>query len=207
MFDKKILVTLLTGYHAITAMEHIAAYAMLLRIGKTDKIKKQTIDERHCIIDAIKRGYESPLKHIVLTFRVKNLTRSCVIELSKNDRFLLTFEDVHATLKNKVSKILHSDFDYEAIAGDYQKGFELKEFLDFYAENPDINSEELKIYLPHFWPMDLILTTNVQVLRYMFKRLFAKNISVEFKKLAKNIFQEIPENFKYLFYDIDALNV
>ena len=64
-----------------------------------------------------------------------------------------------------------------------------------------ISNDELKYYLPEFWPTNLVLTSNVRELRHILKLRTAPAALKEFRELARAMYEAVPEEFKYLLKD------
>lgn len=73
--------------------------------------------------------------------------------------------------------------------------------IDMLKENPDMPNDELKYYLPEFWPTNLIMTTNVRELRHILKLRTAPEALREFQTLARSMFYCVPDEFRYLLKD------
>ena len=69
------------------------------------------------------------------------------------------------------------------------------------AEIGNISNDELKYYLPEFWPTNLIITLNVREFRHILNLRTAPDALKEFRVLARSMFNEVPEQFKYLLED------
>ena len=61
-----------------------------------------------------------------------------------------------------------------------------------------ISNDELKYYIPEFWPTNLVLTSNVRELRHILKLRTAPAALKEFRQLARAMYEVVPEQFKYL---------
>ncbi len=64
-----------------------------------------------------------------------------------------------------------------------------------------IQNDELKYFLPEFWPTNLIITLNIREFRHILKLRTAPQALKEFRILARSMFNEVPEQFKYLLQD------
>lgn len=69
------------------------------------------------------------------------------------------------------------------------------------AEISDYNVDELKYYLPEFWPTNLILTSNIRELRHILDLRTNPATLKEFRVLAYSLFDAVPESFRYLLED------
>ena len=187
-------VKLLTSTEGIHDMEHFAALAALTCHANTDK--------DYIPADVLKRiirlGHESILEHINLTFSIKGLSRACLQELARHRHISLSVESTRYTLRKKT---LQSD-DVEYACGNDDFRLELAALLSqFMKEHPDMPNDELKYYIPEFWPTNLIITLNIREFRHILKLRTAPAALKEFRILARSMFNEIPEQFRYLLQD------
>ena len=188
-------VKLLTSAEHIAAMERNAALGALTCRGNADK----EFTPREVLAKIIAAGHESVLEHINLTYSVKWLSRACLQELARHRHISLSVESTRHTLRKYLA-------DEEAITAlkstvaiakrDCINALEC--LIDLY---PDISNDELKYYLPEFWPVNLILTSNLRELRHIIKLRTAPAALKEFRDLARAIYEAVPEEFKYLLAD------
>ena len=187
-------VELLTRTEHIADMERVAALAALTCRGNTDKefVPAEVLGR------IIKAGHESILEHINLTYSVKGLSRACLQELARHRHISLSVESTRHTLR----KYLESKQWVENLA---DKLLPIQRDLLYYvsrlAEVSDYTNDELKYYLPEFWPTNLVLTSNVRELRHILKLRTAPAALKEFRDLARAMYEAVPEQFKYLLED------
>ena len=187
-------VKLLTSVQSLHDMENFAAIAALTCHANTDK--------EYVPADVLKRiiklGHESILEHINLTFSIKDLSRACLQELARHRHISLSVESTRHTLR----KYLESEQWVENLA---DKLLPIQRDLLYYvsrlAEVSDYTNDELKYYLPEFWPTNLIITLNIREFRHILKLRTAPAALKEFRILARSMFREVPEQFKYLLQD------
>lgn len=189
-------VKLLTLKGSIEDMERNAVTAALTCHANTDK----QVDGKDLLSRIIKAGHESILEHIYLTYSVKGLSRACLQELARHRHISLSVESTRHTLKKIINDPDGVYMLTDAIAPKYHGA--LHDFLEFAYENGDITAnDELKYYLPEFWPTNLILTVNVRALRHILKLRTAPAALREFRDLARSLYHEVPDEFKYLLKD------
>ena len=188
-------VTLLTKQEHFADMEHFAALAALTCHDNTDKdfVPAEVLKRR------IKENHGSVLEHINLTYSIKGISRALLQELSRHRHISLSVESTRFTLR----KHLKSDFELWEISkgasGEWLKAIEnVKRIADQY---PELQNDELKYFLPEFWPTNLILTTNIRELRHILNLRTAPQALKEFRNLAHQLFNVVPEQFKYLLQD------
>ena len=200
-------VTLLTSPTSFKDMENFAALAALTCHANTEKpyVPQEVLGR------IIKRGHESILEHITLTYSVKGLSRACLQELARHRHISLSVESTRHTLKKQLAGDV-KDFDSPLIgkevptlAFDGEKCDFPELFVEILREtaktHPEIPNDELKYYLPEFWPTNLILTVNIRELRHIIKLRTAPAALTEFRDLAHALFDAVPEEYRYLLED------
>ena len=187
-------VRLLTIEAYINIMEHNAAYAMLTCRDNTEKLDTESPDS--FIKKAIKAGHDSVLEHITLTYEVTNLSRACLQELARHRHISLSVESTRHTLKEKIKKLTSEYLETE-------EGLKLHiHSLSAILEScPNITNDELKYYIPEFWPTNLVMTANVRALRHIVKLRTNPAVLQEFQELARKLVEVLPDKFKYLLED------
>lgn len=187
-------IKLLTSTESFHDMEKFAALAALTCHANTDK--------DYIPADVLKRiirlGHESILEHINLTFSIEGLSRACLQELARHRHISLSVESTRHTLR----KHLESEQWVENLA---DKLLPCQRDLLYYVSRltqiSDYTNDELKYYLPEFWPTNLIITLNIREFRHILKLRTAPAALKEFRTLARSMFYEVPEQFKYLLQD------
>ena len=182
-------VTLLTRTGSIQDMENFAVKAALTCHANTDK----QVDNQEFLTKIIKVGHENILEHIYLTYSIKGISRALLQELARHRHITLSVESTRHTLKKNFDTVLVT---LPSAYKDY--AFELWCKL---KDTPDIPNDELKYFLPEFWPTNLILTSNVRELRHIMNLRTAPQALKEFRDLAHELFNVVPEQFKYLLQD------
>ena len=143
----------------------------------------------------IKAGHESILEHINLTYSIKGISRALLQELARHRHLSLSVESTRHTLRKQLEDIKFFDElpeEYLSLA---------RSFAIFAATTPDLPNDELKYYLPEFWPTNLVLTSNVRELRHILNLRTAPAALKEFRNLARAMYEAVPEQFKYLLED------
>lgn len=187
-------VKLLTSPEFIKDMENNAAVATLTCHANAEKpyVAKEVLGR------IIKAGHESILEHITLTYSVKGLSRACLQELSRHRHISLSVESTRHTLR----KQLENEQWVESFA---DKLLPCQRDLLYYAVKlakiSDYGNDELKYYLPEFWPTNLILTSNIRELRHIIKLRTNPAALNEFRVLAYSLYEAVPEEYRYLLED------
>ena len=183
-------VKLLTPREYLGVMEDTAALAYLTCHANADKpyIPQEKLQR------VIKAGHESILEHITLTYSVKGISRAVLQELSRHRHISLSVESTRHTLR-KNGKIT-------APFGGSKEIIDMSTaFLEIALSNPDMPNDELKYFLPEFWPTNLILTSNIRELRHILTLRTSPAALNEFRVLAYSLFEAVPESFRYLLED------
>lgn len=200
-------VKLLTSTQSLHDMENFAALAYLTCHANTDKeyVSHEKLER------AIKDRHESTLEHINLTFSIKGLSRACLQELARHRHISLSVESTRHTLKKKLTdentKLLQTIEEMLPIKLKpknspfcWHEEF-VAWFLRLIKDNPNMTNDELKYCLPEFWPTNLIITLNIREFRHILNLRTAPAALKEFRILARSMFNEVPEQFKYLLQD------
>ena len=204
-------VKLLTSTQSIHDMEHFAALAALTCHANTDKMSNEDYLPSDTLKNIIKAGHESILEHINLTFKIEGLSRACLQELARHRHISLSVESTRHTLLKK----LYGSWEElnSALIGKKVPKLEFKNinldlrkwiicFLEKICyQYPEMTNDELKYFLPEFWPTNLIITLNVREFRHILKLRTAPAALKEFRILARSMFHEVPDEFKYLLQD------
>ena len=188
-------VKLLTPEGSIKDMENFAAIAYLTCHANTDK--EYVPHEKLARI--IKAGHESILEHITLTYSVKGLSRACLQELARHRHISLSVESTRHTLKKYLQNGEAIESLYQITPFTYHKEF--RRFFDWAQNNPEMSNDELKYYLPEFWPTNLILTSNIRELRHILTLRTNPAALNEFRVLAYSLYEAVPEEYRYLLED------
>ena len=193
-------VTLLTAPASFKDMERFAALAALTCHANTDKdyVPHEVLGR------IIKAGHESILEHITLTYSIKGLSRACLQELARHRHISLSVESTRHTLKKQIREAEDSSlYPVPDVLADVWKSTRV--FTDLMItrlrKNPDISNDELKYYLPEFWPTNLIMTANIRELRHIIRLRTAPAALREFRVLAYSLYEAVPDEFKYLLAD------
>ena len=187
-------VKLLTTPKHLAAMEFNAAYAMLTCHANTKKLIYE--EPRMFFEKAIKAGHESILEHITLTYEITNLSRACLQELARHRHISLSVESTRHTLKGKIKELTPKYLGTE-------EGLKLHivSLSAILEKMPNISNDELKYYIPEYWPTNLVMTANIRELRHIVRLRTAPAALGEFQELARAFVSELPDDFKYLLED------
>lgn len=202
-------VELLTSKNSLQDMETNAVRATLSCHANEDK----EVNSKEFLMKIIKYGHESVLEHICLTFKIRGISRACLQELARHRLTSPTVESTRHTLKKVLYehdiKDLINGVDMELIFGEYADKPQVKNamiqslgvMLNLLAQYPEIPNDVLKYFIPEFWPTNLTLTLNVRELRHIIDLRTSPRALKEFQALARELFNAVPDEFKYLLED------
>ena len=188
-------VKLLTSSRSFQDMKNFAALAALTCHDNIDKMNSKGYKPSDVLKNIINAGHESILEHINLTFSVKGLSRACLQELARHRHISLSVESTRHTLRKQTEYTLFFDNLTKE-----QWRFAM-DFVRFADAHPDMPNDELKYFIPEFWQTNLIITLNIREFRHILKLRTAPDALEEFRILARSMFLEVPDEFKYLLQD------
>ena len=187
-------VELLTSPESLLDMERFAALAALTCHANADK----DFVPAEVLRRIIKLGHESILEHINLTYSIRGISRACLQEVSRHRHLSLSVESTRHTLKKYLD---NEDEWWPDCFSEYPASYLVDWIYKIAEEYPDMPNDELKYYLPEFWPTNLVLTSNVRELRHILDLRTAPQALKEFRDLAHAMFEAVPEEFRYLLKD------
>ena len=188
-------IELLTSASSIADMERFAALAALTCHANTDKefVPSEVLGR------ILKAGHESILEHITLTYSIKGISRALLQELARHRHISLSVESTRHTLRKKIlAENSIENMGFEPFSAEWEEAIALANFVD---ENPDMSNDELKYFIPEFWPTNLVLTSNVRELRHILDLRIAPAALKEFRIVARAMYEAVPEEYKYLLKD------
>lgn len=186
------------------------------------KIKAICVDKKH----------SSVLEHITFNFKIEGISRLCLQELIRHRLVSYTVESTRYTLlkKEEVSELIkriktgsvdnivnhiikkyvvipnyietekENKTIYEAILINF-KAF--LESLDFYNRFISEHKDKVKYFLPESWRTNLVMSINIRSLRNFLQLRLFKQAHFEIRHLANLIIEQIPEEYKILFEDLN----
>ena len=197
------IVELMTSKEHFAEMERTAAESTLTCNANVGKMSAEDYKPSDTLKNIIKWGHESVLEHIKLSYRVKDLSRACLQELARHRHISLSVESTRHTLKQKIKsgEIKNylpptSTVELCQLLSNYFNS--LAEFLKM---NPDIPNDLLKYVIPECVCTNLVMSANIRELRHIIKVRSAPAALAEFQELARNFYEVVPDEFKYLLED------
>lgn len=194
-------VELLTHDVSFAHMVINATKAALTTRANSAKIYDYKMDDcKKLLENIIQLGHESVLEHIVLTYKIQDISRGLLQELARHRHISLSVESTRYTLKKKLDNV-----NFMCAFMDKLSPLEYQIFAAYlHAIAPDfdtLSNDELKKGLPEFFPTSLVLTLNIRELRHILKLRTAPQALKEFRDLALEMFDAIPGEFDYLVED------
>ncbi len=186
-------VELLTSEKHIEDMERAAALAALTCHANTNR----EFVPADVLGRIIKAGHESILEHINLTYSIKGISRALLQEVARHRHISLSVESTRFTLR----KFIATKRLIDVTECDEDRLNFVLSFADFARKHPELPNDELKYFIPEFWPVNLVLTSNVRELRHILNLRTAPAALREFRDLARAMYEAVPEQYKYLLKD------
>lgn len=165
------------------------------------------------LLKLVKAGHESVIEHISYSFKIEDITRALLQELARHRHISLSVKSTRWALKKFAGNIKHYYPKYPTsedtipfeLAKDFLKLKELsKELSEAVAKCSvgGIPNDILKYFVQESMCTDLVLTLNARELRHIFKLRTSKRALKEFNILCYNLFDNLPEEHKFLFTDV-----
>lgn len=158
--------------------------------------------DRDLVVRCINSGHTSVLEHCVFTFEIK-LSRACLQEFS---RTRIAVESVQSS-RFTLGKLLRKETDVEELyyhtgnamvdAASRSQMEDLRELVQ-----GGIPNDLAKYAIPESMLTQLIFTINARSLRNLFNTRLNKDVLLEYRKLAWDMHEAIPNGHHVLFEDI-----
>lgn len=151
---------------------------------------------------ALKNKHESTIEHLVYSFDIDGISRACLQELARHRIASLSVKSTRYTLKELKEATTLSNFlvRTENAAIDYQNVETLRR-LQLLLNDENISNDIAKYVLPEAYKTSLVWTINARSLRNFLKLRTSKAALWEIRNLAKNVFDSIPTDHRFLFED------
>ena len=186
-------------------MESNAALAALTCHGNAYKEHVPT----EVLSRIIKAGHESVLEHITLTYSIKGISRALLQEVSRHRHISLSVESTRHTLR---TQLLEEEIEHypvrNIIAMDPSTGRSFNFLTEYFnilenlaRNDSELSNDELRYYVPEFWPTNLVLTVNIRELRHILNLRTSPAALKEFRELCHAMYEAVPDEYKYLLRD------
>lgn len=161
--------------------------------------------------------HASTLEHLVYTFDIDGISRACLQELARHRMASYSVKSTRYTLKELKQEELwyYTEiqggqtlvFDDEVISkyvvltGDTMVDAEIKRSLKALQDKTKdgISNDIAKYCLPEAYKTSLVMTVNARSLQNFLALRTSKSALWEIQSLAKAMYEQIPEEHKYLF--------
>lgn len=191
----------------------IAVVAGLTCTASADR--SLTTDPEMFIQKLIDNGHESVLEHLVYTFSVSNISRGCLLELSRHRHVSLSVESTRWALKKILAGslgVLPTTLNTERKAITYAqdnaqhisaqnalKAFQ--ELSSWIAEMSrcGVPNDYIKPFLPESLLTNLIMTVNARELRHIVRLRSQPDVYHEFRNLVCELVDAVPETHVFMF--------
>jgi len=178
----------------------------ILEVGPKDKALIERIANKH------KHG--SVLEHLVYTYDIRGISRACLQELARHRIASLSVKSTRYTLQ-----VLKDGYPFDASEYDNMSMAEAKQYIvitgnmavDMAAYNALCHlqgilqagapNDTAKYCLPEAFKTELIWTINARSLQNFLYLRTNKDALKEIRELAFNIYDNLPEEHKYLYED------
>ena len=149
--------------------------------------------------------HKSVLEHLVYWFDIDGISRACLQELARHRTARLTVKSTRYTLKElKNNESLFADRNKYLIftANDAINSWNLKQLLNLQAAlKHNVSNDIAKYCIPEAFKTRLQWQCDGRNLQCFLELRTSKDALWEIRELAKNIFEALPEEHKYLYKD------
>jgi len=155
------------------------------------------------LIDRIgnKMKHTSVKNHINYNFSIQGITTKTLLALTRHD--VGTEFSVQSTRYTTKKSVKNGKASYT-----YSKSFRVNRYLDVIndmikdcVENNEAN-DEISLLLPQAWQYNLMATFSLGALQHFLKLRLKPDAHWDIRELAKQLYNNIPEEHLYLFEDI-----
>lgn len=148
-----------------------------------------------------KNKHSSTLEHLVYSFDVDGISRACLQELARHRMCSYSVKSTRYTLKEL--KGYSGTYDEFLVRTenphiDYSNTQRLKDIQTLMTTTGDGN-DNIKYLLPEAYKTSLVMTINARSLQNFLTLRTSPSALWEIRELAQNLFDNLPEEHKYLF--------
>ncbi len=163
------------------------------------------------LIDRVGNKYKhaSTLEHLVYTFYIQDISRALLQELARHRMASLSVKSTRYTLKElkNIEPFNEEDFEgasrFIVLTGDERVDqASIKALNNLQALLKEgISNDIAKYALPECYKTELTWTINARSLQNFLSLRSSKSALWEIRKLAKKVFEALPQDHRYLFED------
>mgnify|MGYP003703674295 CR=1 FL=1 len=166
------------------------------------------------LIDRVgnKNKHKSTLEHLVYTFDIDGISRACLQEVARHRMASYSVKSTRYTLKElRDEEYFSNDSGVEPNFFNYcidvspdinQANANALDNILYYLESgKELTNDKLKYLLPEAYKTSLVMTINARSLQNFLELRSSKEALWEIRDLANAMYQELPDEHKYLFKD------
>ncbi len=184
-----------------------------LIISKTEECGERDKALIHNV--GVQKRHASMLEHLVYSFDIDGISRACLQELARHRMASYSVKSTRYTLRELKKE---EGFSTAALGSeDYKRASKYVVFTDKaevnqsiiraldqlrYLTTTIIKNDKIKYALPEAYKTSLTWTINARSLRNFLSLRTSSKALWEIQNLAKAVFEELPEEHKYLFEDL-----
>ena len=146
-----------------------------------------------------KNKHSSTLEHLNYSFDIDGISRACLQELARHRHTSLSVQSSRYTLQKILNKSIES-WDCYVPTGNDEIDDAIENQLTILA-NLSGSNDLVKYALPEAFKTSLVWTINARSLQNFLLLRTDKSALWEIRDLANKIFNQLPEEHKYLFVD------
>jgi thymidylate synthase (FAD) len=146
-----------------------------------------------------KNKHKSTLEHLVYSFDIDGISRACLQELARHRIASYSVKSSRYTLKELKNALDFSKFLVQTPNEtlDHMNERQLDKIQDLLLNG--VSNDIVKFMLPEAYKTSLVMTINARSLQNFLELRSSKHALWEIRDLAKNMYEAIPEEHKYLF--------
>ena len=149
-----------------------------------------------------KNKHASTLEHLNYTFDIDGISRACLQEVARHRHASISVKSTRYTLKELKEGIGSLD-DYVVLSGndiiDDANWKQINELQEALQEG--VSNDIAKYMLPEAYKTSLVWTINARSLQNFLSLRTNKAALWEIRELAYQLYNRLPEEHKYLFFD------
>lgn len=147
-----------------------------------------------------KNKHSSTLEHLNYSFDIDGISRACLQELARHRHASMSVKSTRYTLK-ELKEGIESYVKYLVPTGNEAIDSQAKEQLESVKEllQAGFSNDIVKFALPEAYKTSLVWTVNARSLQNFLKLRTDKAAMWEIRKLAYEIYNQLPTEHKYLF--------
>ena len=178
---------------------------------KSDNLGEKDLDLIKRVV--LQNFHESVCEHCVFNFFIQGISRLNLMELTRHRLASYSVKSTRYTLKElrneseftikdkeRASKYINLTDNNNVDECSIQALENVRRLVNN-AVNYNVTQDLIKYALPECYKTDLTFSINVRSLRNLLKLRTSKSAHFEIRNLAYKLYEELPEEFKFLFKD------